>query len=118
MEPILIPPNSGYLVDGFMAKLSVAEWASEDGHLFSVYCVEDRHNIFIFDTEKMILRDYCLDEFEIEPFQIEASPNDKYVAWNGFSEDKNQVIMYVMNLETGLISQTDGIRFRDWAIIE
>jgi len=117
MKPIFISPNNGHLPDGYMAFLSIARSTSENGQLFSIYSVNDQSNILIFDSNKMVLRDYCLSAFRIHPLQIVFSPDNKFIAWNSFNEDKNEVILYIMDLETGFVTHVEGVRFRDWAII-
>lgn len=118
MEPVSIAPNSGYLPDGHMAFLSVASWTSEDGNLFSVYSATEQENILIFDSSEMVLRDYCLNEFEIYPFQLKISPDNRFIAWNSFNKDEDKVNLHIMDLETGFISRIDDIRFRDWVKID
>ena len=117
MTPIFISPNNGYLPDGYMSFLSVATSASDNGQLFSIYSVNDQDNILIFDSNKMVLRDYCLSAFRIYPLQINFSPDNKFVAWNSFNENKNEVVLYIMNLDTGFVSHVENVRFKDWAII-
>jgi hypothetical protein len=117
MTPIFISPNNGYLPDGYMAFLSIAASTSDNGQLFSIYSVNDQDKILIFDSNKMVLRDYCLSVFRIYPLQINFSPNNKFVAWNSFNEDKNEVILYIMDLDTGFVSHIENVRFKDWAII-
>ena len=106
MQPILLP-------EGILSAEPFE--LSPSGQAMMIYLKEDQQiSFYRFDYESNVIDDYCYDAMDS---RASVSPDGKFIAFTRFYFPSSRPVpksIFIINLETGYMSQINGYQFVGW----